>query len=436
MFDRIAAFVIRHARSGAVVSGSMGFVIVASFARGVLLARMLGPTDYGLAVILITIGAGLDLLTDGGVDQYVVRSRFGYRRDILAAAQAWRLISSLIAACVVVALALPMAIVVNAPELAPAIAALALPTTLRGFVNLAIKVQQREHRFDKEAAVDVIRSAAEFATLLAAALLLRSHWAVVAGLTANALAQVVASIALSDGRPAISPGKRPRRLIARFSLPVTWNAAILFLATQADRLVIAHALEPAKLALYAAACAIGQAAATLLSRIISRLFLPIFGAATVGLPAKRRQADRLTLAALAGSFTVAVGLALAVPPLVPLIYGPGFADVRLIVLVSAALQMVQIEQAWLTTLMVGAGATHRFPLITGVRAASLPLILPLLWRLQDMLLVPFALLVGATASLAISYATLARLAVVSPRIAVVALARSAAAIVVVAILIF
>lgn len=434
--QKLRGLVRRHSGAAAVVAGSIGFVIIASFMRGVILARILGPADYGFAIILITIGAGLDLLTDGGVDQYVVRSRFGHRPDVLAAAHAWRLAASLSGAALIALCAVPVATAISAPSLAPAIAAMALPTALRGMANVAIKVQQRERRYNNEAAVEIVRSVAELAALVTAAFILRSHWAVVIGATVNALAQVVASAMLSGGLPRFRFARRPRRLLSRFSLPVIGNAVILFAATQADRLVIASAFNSIALAHYAAACALGQAVSALLSRIISRLFLPIFSASTAGTPAKRRQADRVTLAVLAGSVAVAVGLAIIVPPLVPLIYGPGFSDLHRIVWASAALQMLQIEQAWLTTLMLGAGATARFPLITGVRAASLPLVMPLLWRFQELLLVPFALTVGSAAALALSYQVLVPIGILSFRTAVIAMARSAAAIAVLAFLIF
>lgn len=424
IFARIAGLWKKNAVSTLIISGSSIYIIIVSFLRGVIVARMFGPEEFGFAVIIITISAGMDLLCDGAVDQYVVRSRFGHRKDVLAVAQGWRLASTLIASIPLVIFAAPIANAVGAAELAGAIAALIVPAILRGFSTLEIKAQQRQHRFDHEAKIDVLRTTAELITLLGAALLLPSHWAVVAGLTANAAVQFVASAVLCGRLPRLSFRPRLRRLIARFSIPVTLNAMILFAATQGDRFIIASAFNAGTLALYAAACALGQAVATLLSRIIGRLFLPHFGASTVGHAQKRHQADNLSMLFLIGSFAVAVTLTLAVPPIVPLIYGPAFRDVHHIVAASAALQMLQIEQAWLTTLMVGAGATARFPVITGARALALPLVLPLLWKTGDILLVPIALTAGAAVSLLISYTTLVGIDVLSRRTAMIGMARA------------
>jgi hypothetical protein len=86
--------------------------------------------------------------------------------------------------------------------------------------------------------------------------------------------------------------------------------------------------------------------------------------------------------------------------------------------------------------MIGAGATARFPAITGMRAAALPLVLPLLWKAGNILLVPFALTIGASASLALSYVTLVGLDVLSFRTAVLGFARAVLTIVVLYVLLF
>lgn len=419
------AAVVRLFRATMMVAGANSYVIVASFARGVLLARLLGPDEYGLAVILITIAASLDLLTDGGVDQYLVRSRFGARPDVVAVAQAYRVGAACLGAILLIVGARPLASALGAPQLSLAIALLAAPMTARSFSNIGIKLQQRQRRYEQETKVDVLRASAELVALTIAVFFMRSYWAVLIGLSVNAAVQLVASAAICGEPPRISYRPRPARLVARFSSPVIVNSLILFAATQGDRLVIANAFDPARVALYAAACAIGQAGATLLSRVILRVLLPLFGAASVGRPEKRRQADLLTFAVIAASLAIAVGLSLIVPGLVPLIYGPAFSDVRDIVIASAALQMLQIEQAWLTTLMTGAGATAKFPLITGVRALALPLVLPLLWKTANILLAPFALTIGALASLMLSYRALLALNVLSLQPALLSLIRGA-----------
>lgn len=402
---------------------SSTYIIVVSFLRGVILARLLGPTDFGVAIILLTIAAGLDLLSDGGVDQYLVRSRYGHRRKILAGVQSFRLATTTVWGLLLFAVAPWLATALSAPQAAWAMQWLVGAIILRGFVNLSYKIEQRQRLYGKEVRIDIVRTSAEIIVLSIAAIQLESYWAVVIGYYANSLVALAISHSLAPRRFSLELDSRIIALIGRFCFPILFNAGILFAAIQGDRLLIAAAINPLQLGLYAAACTIGQAAVALASRVTNSMALPLFGAGKHLDPQRQRASDRLIRVYCAVALLFGGGLTAIAPLLVPLIYGPAFSGLGTIIFASACVQMFQLQQTLLSSLMVSIGETRMFPLITGVRAAALPAAFPLLAHSGNVLVVPCALAVGTFIALLISLRILRRFGLVSVSTTILCLAQ-------------
>lgn len=411
----LASRIRNNLRIAAPVAFSNGYIIFISFLRGVILARLLGPGEFGVAIILLTIAAGADLLSDGGVDQYVVRSRHGHRLKILAGVQTFRLATTASWGLLLFALAPVLAPTLSASQAALAMQWLAGAIILRGFVNLSYKVEQRQRVYGKEVRIDIIRSSAEIVVLSLAAIQLGSFWAVVFGYFANTLAAVAVSQRYAPRRFRLSLNTAILALIGRFCFPILINAGILFAAIQGDRLIIAAAVNPYQLGLYAAACTIGQAAISLVSRVTNSMILPLFGAGKHLDKDRHRTSDRLVRCYCGISILFGVGLTAIAPLLVPLVYGPAFAGLGIIIFASACVQMLQLQQTMLSSLMVSIGETRLFPLITGVRAASLPAAFPFLVQSGNIVVVPCALAVGTFLALILSLRVLHRFGLVSGR---------------------
>jgi O-antigen/teichoic acid export membrane protein len=395
-------FLRRLISGAALISGANAVNIASAFLRGVLLARILGPDQYGVVVLLITAAAAIDLIVDAGVDQYLVRSRFGHRPEAVHAAERFRRFGSVGLALLFVLAAPWVSELTNIPGHVPELRAIAFVALVRSLASLQYKVQQRQGRFGKESALEVSRAVVDLFVTVSVAYATHSPWAIVAGAYANAIVFAGLSWILrepGEKRPGV--GRFPK-LIWHFSWPIYVNSIILFLALQGDRVVVANLFASADLARYAAASAIGQGVAAVLNRVTTVVLLPHFGKA-VPTEQKRLWANWISLAAIAGSTVFLLGLSAIGPFAVGVLYGPHFTGLASIVFASACLQMIQIEQGWLTTVLVGEGATKRFPLITGLRAVSLPVAYLLARFVTRVELVPFAFSIGALASLIASY---------------------------------
>lgn len=419
---------LRMVRSFLSVGSATAFMVGSSFARGVILARILGPSEYGLALILITITAALDLFADAGIDRFIVQNRFGRRADVMATSHAFRVGGSAVVGLAIVALAYPLSLGLRATEIWLAIALTGGVVMIRSFANLSYKLQQREHRFGKETIITVAMFAADLATTTLAALWLKSAWAVILGAYANSLVYLALTHILADQPYSFLPRRRLVGLVKRFSLPIYINAAMLLASSQGDRIVVAILFAKRDLAFYAAACAIGQGLVGLAARVTMNILLPWLSPRTGAFEVRRRRTNILGAAMLAISTGFLAALSVVAPYLVPIIYGQEFGGLGELIFASAVVQMIQLEQNWLTTLLIANGLTSRFPIITMMRAAAFPAAFLFVMLGFSLLSIPLAFAVGAALSLAMSYSAAWSLKLIDPRLTAASFARIALAI--------
>lgn len=411
-------------RSLMVVSASSMAAVGAAFLRGIILAHLLTPREFGLGVILITLTGALDMFADAGLDRFVIQSRFGFREDIIRTSHYFRVVGSLLVAAAIVALAYPLALLFHAPTMFPAIALTGGVVALRGFVDLRYKLQQRAHRFEAEARIEISRSAAEVVVLLATALIFHSYWAVIAGAYVNAVTHLLLSHRAAAEPYRLAPRKRLLGLVGKFSSPIYVNAALLLAAIQGDRLVVATLFDKSELAFYTVACAISQGLMVVLNRITTSLLLPRMASKVVTFEARRRQVNRLGLAMIALSTAFLICMTIFGPLVTPVVYGARYHGLVAIIFASSIVNMIQIEQVWVTTLLMANGRTASFPVITVMRASAVPIAIVFAKIGASLLAIPLAFAVGAAFSLAATYYATSSLKLIDRRLIALSFART------------
>lgn len=414
-------------RSVFVVGIGSVFGYASTFLRGVLLARILGPSEFGLAIILLSISGALDLFADAGIDRFIVQHRFGSRADMMRTSHAFRIGGSTVVGAAIAILAYPLAHLFKAPNLAIPIMLTGGVVVLRGCVNLSYKLQQRDHRFERETIIDIVRNSADLIACAVIALTTHSYLAVLVGLYVNTFAQLIMAMVLADQPYRAWPRWRLVGLVGRFSTPIYINAALLFAAAQGDRMVVAAMFSKEQLAFYAASCAIGQGLIGIANRMTMSIMLPMLSPRDQTLEARRRLTNGLGAFMIVTSLVFLAGMALLGPFAVRFIYGPAYGGLTNIIFASAIVQMIQFEQGFLTTLLMANGRTKLFPLITGVRAAAFPAALAFVSMGWSLISIPLAFALGATFSLVMSYYAARPLGVVDRRLILVSFGRIALA---------
>jgi O-antigen/teichoic acid export membrane protein len=422
----LVALIRRHSsRNLLVVSASTLSGVGGSFLRGIILAHLLTPREFGLSVILITITALLDIFADAGLDKFVIQTRYGFRDDVLRTSHYFRVVGSLLVAAAIVILSYPLSLLFHAPSMFPAIASTGGVVALRGFVNLRYKLQQRSHRFGSEARLEVSRSAAELLVLLTCVLMFHSYWAVIAGAYANAAVQVLLSHMGQQTSYGFAPRKRLISLVGAFSRPIYTNAVIAFVAIQGDRLVVASLFTKSDLAFYTVACSIGQGLTVLLTRIAGTILLPRMTSRAMTLEQRRKQISTLCLTMIAVSTVFLAAMAIFGPFATLLVYGARYHGLIAVIFASSIVNMVQVEQSCASTLLIANARTVSLPIITLMRASALPIAILATKLGAPLSAVPLAFAVGTTLSLAVNYYVLVPLKLVDSRVIAISFIRTA-----------
>jgi O-antigen/teichoic acid export membrane protein len=398
------------------------------FLKGVILARILGVHEFGLAIILLSVTGALDIFADAGIDRFVVQSRFGFRPDVMATSHAFRVFGSLLIGATIAVFAYPLALLFKSDRLFLPIAAAGGVVAIRGLVNLRYKLQQRNHRFEQETIIDTVRFSADLAVAAALALTTHSFLAALAGSYANALVQLILSHSMSKGPYSFRPRQQLTKLVGRFSIPIYINATMLFAAMQGDRMVVAGVFSKTAVALYAVSGTLGQGLASLIGKIAERILLPLLARRDVDRRERRTQVSLLGYVFIFGSFVFQLVVSITGPLLISKIYGHAYTGIHLLVWAAAIFQMIQIQQAWLNSTLMANGVTKMFPWITVARSAAFPVAITLALLGLPLVYIPISFAFGAAMSLAVSYWAAGRLGLIDPPLPIVSFAMIASSI--------
>ena len=270
-----------------------------SLIRAVVLARILPPEQFGLAVALALVLSLAELAADLGFERSIMR--LALDRDVAAqrgTLHALALLRGVALASILLILAYPMAALFGSQVAAPAFALLAICPLLRGLANLGVKEAARDYRFGPDAVSMIAFHATTTIVTVGLALAARSYWAVPVGLIAGCGVHVALTHALSRERWALRWDHEAAREAWRYGAPLAPNGIAQGLKNIGDRLIVGAFLGPATLGLYSIAVMIGVMPRGIALRYVTTVFMPRFVNTGSGPQA----------ASLAAAFAVFIGL--------------------------------------------------------------------------------------------------------------------------------
>jgi len=346
-----------------------------ALARYVVLARMVGPTELGLAATLILTAQFFDSISDMGADRFIVQDASGDTRETQKLVQlAVAVRGVLISGALVLASGL-VAALLHTPALAPSLIALALAPLIAGFINLDMRRAQRTGDFRPEALSTILSELAATAAIAFAAWKLRDHTAVVYGLVIRAFVQVVVSHITAKRLYGWAFSKEIARRFSIFAGPLVMNGMLLFFGSQGDRLIVGSAVGPAALGQYSAILLLIFYPVGAMARFLAGMHMPLVAGSRDGAENFARQRDRLAGRCLLISAAAMIGFTLVGPFATPLLYGHRFAQPLPLFAGLAFLQAVRLLRVWPTTLALGTGDSIGVLMGNLVRTIALPVTL-------------------------------------------------------------
>ncbi len=330
---------------------------VLALLRYVVLARLLGPAELGIAATIVVIGTFFDQIADVGTDRFIIQDREGGDEIVQGLVQTVTVGRGLVVACALLVSAIPLAIFFRTPALASGLALLAVSPAISGFTHLDSRRAQRAHDFRADALQTIGGEVCGFIAMCLSAVLLQDFRAVVVGIIVRSLSSVVITHILAQRpyRLSWSAAHWPR--LARFSIPLMANGLMVFAASQSDRLIVSHELGPAALGFYSSVLLLIYYPAALLTRFSFTLSMPLIANARLDPKAQRRAIDALGGQILLLAVVMAAGFALVAPVMVPVLFGKRFQQPALMVGLVGCLQTVRFLMNGPTTIAMATGRT-------------------------------------------------------------------------------
>jgi len=171
-----------------------------SIVSTIILARLLVPADFGLVAMAMSVVALIELASAFSLDVPLIQ-RSSPTRDHYDTAWTFKLLMGAGCGLAIALLAHPAATFYSEPRLVSVMLALSVGWVLQGFENIGVVNFRRNMDFRRELMFLLGKKLVAFIITVSLSLLLRSYWALVAGILTSRLAGIALSYAMEPYRP-------------------------------------------------------------------------------------------------------------------------------------------------------------------------------------------------------------------------------------------
>jgi O-antigen/teichoic acid export membrane protein len=289
--------------------------------RTMILSHLLLPNDLGAAIALMSILAGCEMITDVGLDRFVMVTGGEDRAQAVAAAQQIAIVRGIVLAAAIAVFSPALASIFGARAYSGNVAWLALVPLIGGFRNWRLAQIQQDYRYGPEAIASVCGQLAAVTVIVPAFVWLHDERALLVSLITEAVVQVALSRVLVRPEPVAAVDPSVRKAAILWGLPLMINGIGLMALKQLDQVVVANLFDLQTLALYALGLNLAITPTSPLQGIAQKIGLPLLGNARANVQVSRNVSlfVLVGMACVAAAYALAIGVAL--DRLVPFLYG-------------------------------------------------------------------------------------------------------------------
>lgn len=370
---------IRTLSKGALLllAGQAGAQLL-SLLRNFVIARLIFPHDFGIAVTFTTTISLLNLISDMGLDKFVVQDRDGDDPRLQASLHALILTRGILTALALFVCAQPIATLFGVPEQVAAYRWLSLAPLISGFVHLDSIRAYRRLDFAPDSIANFAAQFLSVAVALALVYAMRDFRPMLWGLIAQSVAYTAASHLVANRRYEISFAKSQLSRLAAFAWPLTVNGLVLFAAGQGDRVAIGSTLGVRELAIYGAPALISSAISMVLIRVLGSLTLTILARARDNSDEFDRVHRHIGAIIGLSALCVAVPFMFLGPDIIRLLYGAAYTGPsELFIFVGLSLGLYVIGY-WATVAALALGDSKNVLIVNIARFAGFCTVIPIL----------------------------------------------------------
>ena len=312
-------------RSAAFMFGSRGAIQLLSVAKGIAVARLLGPTDLGSFFLVSGVVGALEIASHPGLQDALIDSDDD-RPRLWQATWTLLVVRGAVITLALMLLAPPIATWLNAPDIAPLLRVVALVPLIRGFTSLALDWRTRRVDLRPTATTELVANVVELTAGIVLAAVTHSAWGLIAAMLIGVTARTAWSYRYSGFRPRFVFSMAEVRPLLRFSKWRFGSNLLYYVSTRADDLLVGRYLGRTSLGSYRIAYRLANLPTTEIVSVLESVAFP-------ALAARARESRDWAITTYPRYLTLTCGLAgplaavfaALAQPIVAALLGPEFA---------------------------------------------------------------------------------------------------------------
>jgi O-antigen/teichoic acid export membrane protein len=292
----------------------------AEFVRGIVFIRFLQPDDFGLMGVVALVLAGLNVVSETGVNVLIIQ-RPGEISRYLDTAWTIKFLRGWGMALLVYLTAPLVASFYQDEQLTPILRVISLSFIISGLDNFGAQLLNRELEFKKPALYGLVVNVLNAILGLILVFFLRNVWALVAFHIISSITIVIMAYRLSPYRPRFAFDRDVAKEAFRFGRHIFLSNILIYLVTQGDDAFVGKFLGLTALGYYTRAYFLSNTPATHITQLVSSLTLAGYSRLQDD-PVRLRSVYMKTLKLIAIT-TIPAGLGLLVlaHPIVNILFG-------------------------------------------------------------------------------------------------------------------
>ncbi len=299
-------------QGGAYLSSLKVIRKVLSLIRLIIIGRILAPSDFGLMGIALLTMSALETFSTFGFRQALIQKKEN-TDNYLDAAWTVLIIRGFVVFVIVYLIAPYVAFFFHTPEVKPIIQVLGLVIFLQAFANIGVIFFHKELEFNKVFIYRFVGISTNFIVAVVAAIVLRSVWALVLGLLAEKVVNIIVSYLIHPYRPRLSKDIGKAKELFGFGRWILGSSILVFIGKHIDDIFVGRVLSATALGFYQMAYRISNMLETEITQVISSVAFPAYAKIQDEQSRLQKAYFRIMRLTIAVSLPITMGMVLLAP---------------------------------------------------------------------------------------------------------------------------
>lgn len=353
-----------------------------TFARIIILARLLTPTQFGVFGIASLVLAFLEIVTETGINVFLIQEKKDIKHYIN---DAWfvSILRGILISLLIVFVSSFIANFFDSKDAQRLLLLTSIVPLIRGFINPAIVKYQKDLLFNKDFFLRFTVFTFDSVTAIILALITRDAASFVWGLIAGALLEVILSFVFIKPLPRFSLQEHNIKKILSQGKWVTFFLIFNYISQEAGNIVVGRVLGIGSLGIYQMGYKIATLPISEISDVVNKVIFPIYSKMSTDLVRLRRAFFRTMAVVTLLVFFLGILIFLLPENLIIYVLGKEWADIFLILKILVFYGIFRAIIGTTASLFLALGRQNYFAVTTFFRLIGL-----------SITIVPFTMMFG------------------------------------------